>query len=330
MSAPTVPELSVVIPTWNGWELLEACLQSLARQTHQDMEIIVVDDGSTDDTPARLAEAYPHVKCVVSPVNRGFAPTANQGLVMARAPWVFLLNNDVTLEAQCIEKLLACAREGRYGMICPLVLWTEDPQLIYSAGDRIGVNGRPVSLAYKCSREAVTEFAPPFGISGGYGLFRRDMLEAIGLLDNTFVAYFEDADWCFRARWAGHEAALVPDAVAFHVGSASIQGRIWWRTRQCFQNHALLVWKNFTWRLLWRNRRALLKERCHQWARLFSVARNEWGAAAALVVTLSAWGGLMRRMPAAIRARRALGARRTLGDDAMQALLERGDDIRGL
>jgi len=250
--------------------------------------------------------------------------------VMARAPWVFLLNNDVTLEPQCIEKLLECAREGTYRMICPLVLWTEDPQRIYSAGDSMGVNGRPVSIAYKQPREAVTAFPAPFGVSGGYGLFRRDMLEEIGMLDNTFVAYFEDADWCFRARWAGHEAALVPDAVAFHVGSASIQGRIWWRTRQCFQNHALLVWKNFTWRLLWWNRRALLKERLHQWKRLFAVARNEWGALVALGVTLWAWVGLLRRMPAAIRARRALGARRRLGDDSMQALLVQGDDVRGL
>ena len=330
MTAPTIPEISVVIPTWNGWELLDACLQSLGKQTHKDMEIIVVDDGSTDDTPSRLAAAYPEVTCVVSPVNRGFAPTANQGLVMARAPWVFLLNNDVTLEAQCIEKLLECAREGTYRMICPLVLWTEDPQLIYSAGDSIGVNGRPVSLAFKLSRDEVTAFTSPFGVSGGYGLFRRDMLEEIGMLDNTFVAYFEDADWCFRARWAGHAATLVPEAVAWHVGSASIQGRIWWRTRQCFQNHALLVWKNFTWRLLWRNRSALVKERCHQWARLFSVARNEWGAVAALGVTLSAWVGLLRRMPAALRARRSSGRYRRLQDDVMQDLLERGGDSGGL
>ncbi|MCF6287126.1 MAG: glycosyltransferase family 2 protein [Candidatus Hydrogenedentes bacterium] len=375
MSGETSPALTVVIPTWNGWDLLHDCLESLRRQTFQasvydqghatpsfprtwesrtrqelpkttldprvredddplsrsgvepfpfqGMEIIVVDDGSTDETPAHLKTEFPEVQCLVSPVNLGFAATANRGLAAARAPWVFLLNNDVTLAEDCIEKLMACAREGTYSMISPMVLWAEDPQLIYSAGDGIGVNGRPVSLGYKEPHANYVPESEPFGVSGGYGLFRKTMLDEIGLLDEAFVAYFEDSDLCFRARWAGHAATLVPDARARHIGSASIQGRTWWRTRQCFQNHALLVLKNYSLPLLWKNLGPIMRERCHQWSRVFRVARSEWGTARAVGFTLAAWWGLMRRVPSALHTRQGILRKRRIDNNTMQVLLEK-------
>jgi len=330
MKESPTPVLSVIIPTWNGWALLESCLDSLRRQTFQDMEIIVVDDGSTDGTPERLADRFPEVRCILSPANRGFAPTVNLGLAEARAPWVFLLNNDVTLEARCVEKLMECAREETYSMIAPLVLCAESPELIYSAGDALGVSGRPTSRGFRCARACWTSKGEPFGVSGGYGLFRKALLDAIGPLDEAFVAYFEDADLCFRARWAGHRATVVMGAEAWHVGGASIGGRTWWRTRQCFQNHALLVVKNFSLSLLWGNRRALLRERRHQWGRIFGAARNEWGSARAVAFCLGAWWGLLVRLPGALRHRRAILRGRVLGDSAMQALLETGDSHEGL
>ena len=330
MTSTPPPELSIVIPTWNGWQWLEPCLKSIRAQTFQSLEIIVVDDGSTDDTPAHLASDFPEVQCIVSPVNRGFAPTVNQGIAVARGPWVLLLNNDVTLEAECVENLMSAARERDCSMLCPMVLCAEDPDSIYSAGDRMCTSGRPSSRGYRITRDAYQIVGAPFGVSGGYGLFRRDVFDDVGVLDEAFVAYFEDADLCFRARWAGHSAALVEDAVAYHIGSASIAGRTWWRTRQCFQNHALLVLKNFSLALLWHNRRAILRERCHQWARVFTTARHEWGALRALGFTLAAWGGLLRRVPGALRARRRILSQRRFSDSAMQALLEAKETAHGL
>lgn len=323
MNAPTA--LSVIIPTWNGWAHLTSCLDSLRQQTYRDLEIIVVDDGSTDGTAKRLAESYPEVRCLVSTVNRGFAPTVNQGLAAARGRWIFLLNNDVTLEPQCVEKLMECARDGSFSMICPLVYWTENPTLLYSAGDAIGVSGRPYSRGFRQDGNGFPLGGSPFGVSGGYGMFRRAMLDEIGFLDESFVAYFEDADLCFRARWAGHEAALVPEAIAFHVGGASIEGRTWWRTRQCFQNHALLVFKNFPLTLLWRYRGPILRERWHQWSRVFRVARSEWGALRALGFALSAWWGLIVRIPRALTHRHRILSRRAIPVAAMQQLLEGGE-----
>lgn len=324
----TAPEISVVIPTWNGRALLTDCLDSLARQTFQDIEIIVVDDGSTDDTVDFLQAQYPAVRVAVLERNRGFAVAVNRGIGDVRGRWVFLLNNDVTLADDCLALLMAEARTDRYALLTPLVLWTEDPRLVYSAGDRIGVSGRPESIGYMAARDSVDGREAPFGVSGGYGLFRKDVLDQIGRLDPAFVAYFEDSDLCFRARWAGYAACVVPEALAWHAGSATIRGRTWWRTRQCYRNHALLVIKNFSPALLWWNRAAIFRERRHQLGRLFRAARGEWGAVSAVAVTAGAWAGLLAHVPGALRWRWRTMRGRKLSSAAMQALLarERGDE----
>ena len=322
MTDHDTPALTVVIPTWNGWALLQSCLESLGNQTFQDFVVIVVDDGSTDDTVAQLAAAYPEVQCIQSPVNRGFAPTANLGLAAAQSPWILLLNNDVTLEPRCLEHLMDAAATGSHSMLCPLVLFAEDPRLIYSVGDRIGKDGRPYSRGYRVPQDILESAGDPFGVSGGYGLFRKTLFDEVGLLDESFVAYYEDSDLCFRARWQGHTATLVPEAIAHHVGSASIDGRLWWRTRQCLQNQALLVVKNFSWPLLWKNRGLLFREQRHQWKRLFTTGRHHWGAIRAVLFCAGAWWGLVRRLPGALAARRITLAHRAISDEAMQKLLE--------
>jgi len=317
--------LSIVIPTWNGLALLRACLESLRAQTWRDFEIVVSDDGSTDGTAACLAQHYPEVIVERSGQNRGFVAAANRGIGQTRGGWVFLLNNDVTLAEDCLEKLMAVAEQSHAAMLTPLVLWTEDPRLVYSAGDRIGTNGRPVSLGYRREYDTHPLAEYPFGVSGGYGLFRGDLLDAVGVLDPAFGAYFEDADLCFRARWAGFEARLVPEALAWHVGSASISGRLWWRTRQCYRNHALLVLKNFSLPLLRWNASALLAERRHQTRRLFQVARSEWGTLRAAGFVLWAWLDLALKVPGALRQRRHIMKHRKIDNEAMQTLLMTGE-----
>ena len=277
-----------------------------------------------DDTADHLREQYPDVVVERSEKNLGFVAAANRGIGRARGEWVFLLNNDVTLAPDCVERLMEVAESSDAAMLTPLVLWTEDPRLVYSAGDRIGTNGRPVSIGYQRERGAFVTVEAPFGVSGGYGLFRGDLLDKVGLLDPAFGAYFEDADLCFRARWAGFTAQLVSEAVAWHVGSASIQGRTWWRTRQCYRNHALLVLKNFPLSLLIWNGRALLVERRHQVHRLFQVARAEWGAVRAAGFVALAWMDLASKVPGALLQRRRILKNRSLGDRAMQSLLEHG------
>ncbi len=316
------PTISIVIPTWNRCDLACRCLRSLADQTFQDVEWIVVDDGSTDGTRGTMERDFPRARVLRLPRNRGFAAATNAGIGAAKGTWLFLLNNDMTLEPDCLERLWTA--RNRADMLAPLVLWDDDHDTIYSAGDRILPNGRPESWGFRVPRQ---HFTPPpeiFGVSAGAGLFRREILDTVGVLEASFGAYFEDADLCFRARLAGFTAAFVDDAVAYHIGSASIAGRTWWRSVQCYRNHALLVLRNMPWLLILRNGPAILMERMHQARRLFSSVRCDLGAARALTLWLRAWLSLWACLPRALAARRRIQRHRRISTSELERLLRAG------
>lgn len=314
--------VSIVIPTWNRKALLAACLDSLAAQTFQDFEVIVVDDGSTDDTAAMVERQYPAVRLVRLPENRGFCVAVNAGLRQVDGELVLLLNNDMTLARDCLAQLVGAAAASETAMFAPLVLWRDDPDTIYGAGDRQRQDGRPESIGFRCPLEGFRFPETVFGVSGGAGLYRRDVFDRVGPLDERFVAYFEDSDLSFRARLAGFRAAFVREAVAYHVGSASLEGRTWWRARQCYRNHALLVLKNMPASLLRQNARVILAERRHQVVRAFSATRAEFGAARAMAIMVSAWLSILRQLPHVFAERRRIGRLAVIEDEELAALLE--------
>lgn len=116
------PLVSVVIPTWNRCDLLADCLASLAAQTYRALEIVVVDDGSTDDTASYVARKHPLARLVRLDRNSGFCVAANAGIRAATGGLVFLLNNDMTLEAGCIARLVEAAEDRTAALFAPLVL----------------------------------------------------------------------------------------------------------------------------------------------------------------------------------------------------------------
>lgn len=316
------PRLSVIIPTWNRADLALACLDSLAGQTWRDVEVLVVDDGSTDDTAARVAAAHPGARVLRLAENRGFAVAVNAGIAATRAPWVLLLNNDMTLAPDALEHLMRAAESGEADLLTPLVCWQATPERVYAAGDRITRGGRPESIGHNAALAGFTPGEAVFGVTFGAGLVSRRALDAVGPLAEDFVAYFEDADWCFRARLAGFGARCVPAARAWHIGSASLAGKTWWRTAQCHRNHALLVLRNYPLGLLIRHAPAILRERLHQHRRVFNAARAEAGALRALGRWLALEAALWRAVPGALRARRRIQGSRVLGVAAIDALLE--------
>lgn len=315
------PQISIVVPTWNRRDLAVTCLRSLAAQTFRDIEIILVDDGSTDGTAEAVARAFPEVRVLRMPENRGFCRAVNAGIRQASASLILLLNNDMTLAVDFLERLAGAAAASDAAMFAPLVLWRDEPETIYAAGDRLRANGRPESIGFREPREGFAFPEGIFGVSAGAGLYRRALFDSVGLLDERFVAYFEDSDLSFRARLAGFRAELVPDAVAYHIGSASIAGRTWWRTRQCFRNHALLVIKDMPRPLLVRHAASIAGERLHQARRLFSAARAEFGAMRAAACLLGAAYSLLREIPHALAERRRIQRGRVIAIEDLEALL---------
>ncbi len=194
--------LTIVIPTYNGIDLLRECLASLGAQSFTDFEVLIVDDGSDEDIESFAAAEFPHARVLRLSQNAGFAAAVNTGLREVKTDCVMLLNNDMTLEAECLEKLMSAIEESAAAMVAPLVLWKDYPETIYSAGDRIRRNGRPESIGFRCLRKDFEFSETVFGVSAGAAVYRKEVFERVGLLDERFVAYVEDADLSFRARLA--------------------------------------------------------------------------------------------------------------------------------
>jgi len=314
-------DISVVIPSWNGKQLLADCLHSIESQTLGRVDTLVVDDASTDGTADMVRERFPWATVLQLEQNSGFCAAVNAGIVRTASNYVFLLNNDITLYPDCIGRLMAAAEQSGAALLAPLILWRDQPGVIYSAGDRQRANGRPESIGFMSPHADFAYSDEVFGVSAAAGLYRREVFDRVGLFDCRFGTYFSDSDLSFRARLAGFKAVFVHEAVAWHVGSASLGGSTLKRTRECCVNHALLVIKNMPAPLLVRYAPDIMRERIHQIRRLFSAARAERGAlyaagqvAAAGVRVLSLW-------PHALRERRRIQRNRKVSPAQIKALL---------
>jgi GT2 family glycosyltransferase len=215
--------VSVVIPNWNGAHLLPTCLDSIRAQTLRDFEVTIADDGSTDGSLALVAARYPEVRIVPMGENLGFSRAVNAGIQASRGEFIALLNNDTELDPRFLEELVGAIREhARLGMCAPKMVYYDDPSLINSAGHACGPDGVVVDIGrgqpdgpwFSRSREV-------FGACAGAALYRRAMLEQIGLFDPDFLLSFEDADLNWRAQWAGWRCRYVPTAVVKHREGAS-------------------------------------------------------------------------------------------------------------
>ncbi len=323
MDASGAKLVSVVIPNWNGRDLLAACLRSLESQTFRDFDVLVVDDGSTDDSVAMVRHEFPGVHVHALPANQGFCYAVNAGLAVVRGDLILLLNNDMTLHPDFLAHLTEAARTSSAAMFAPIIVWRDDPMTLYSAGDLQRANGRPESIGFRSPLEGFTFPAQIFGVSAGAALYRRQVFETVGLLDPWFNIYFSDSDLSFRARLAGFGAELAPEAVAYHVGSASLFGRTLKRTRQCFVNHVQLVLKNMPFPLLVRYAPAILAERAHQARRVFSEARTQSGALYAAWILGTTALSIPICVPHALAERMRIQRARRIAVRDLEALLTR-------
>lgn len=315
--------VSVVIPTWNQKALLAVCLESLARQTFSDFDTWVVDDASTDGTAQEVAERFPSVQVHRQERNGGFCLAVNAGIERAAGDYVVLLNDDITLAPDLLERLVAAADSSGAGLVAPLILWRDEPDVVYGAGDSQRMNGRPESRGFREPLEGADLSEDVFGVCAGAALYRREVFERVGVFDPRFQIYFSDSDLSFRARLAGFGARFARDAVAYHVGSASLGERTLKRTRQCYVNHMLLVVKNMPLALLIGHAPAIMRERLHQARRVFSAARVEAGAVYGIRTLLGAWWSMLGVIPHALRERRRIQAARRIGAGELEALLKR-------
>ncbi|KRT74801.1 MAG: glycosyl transferase family protein [Candidatus Rokubacteria bacterium CSP1-6] len=218
------PPVSVVVVNWNGITYLPDCLGSIARQSYPSLEIIVVDNGSTDGSVALLRAAYgSRIHLIESPTNLGFAGGTNVGIRAAKGAYLALLNNDAVADAGWIDALIRAAEaDPRVGMCASKIYVRGQDGVLDSAGlllSRDGIGRGRGRLERDDGRFSHEEEA--LVPSGCAALYRRAMLDEIGLFDEDFFAYCEDTDLGLRGRLAGWTCRYVPDAVVFHKYSGS-------------------------------------------------------------------------------------------------------------
>jgi GT2 family glycosyltransferase len=220
--------VDVIIPSYNGREHLERCLPTLLRQDHPRCRVIVVDNGSRDGTIEWLRTTHPGVTCVPLDGNRGFSGGVNAGIRSSNAEFIALLNNDTVVAPGWISELVR-ALEGHpdVGFCTSKILSLSDPSVVDNAGDGFGRKGISYPIGYLERDEG--QYDHPrrvFGACGAACVFRRRVIEKIGLFDEDFFAYHEDVDLSFRLQLAGFGCLYVPTALVYHAGSATSGSRI--------------------------------------------------------------------------------------------------------
>lgn len=268
----TRPIVSVIIVNWNGANYLESCLISLAHQQRCRLEILVVDNASTDrssEVVASFQAQFPKLPLtfIQNARNEGFCRANNQGIHVSSGEFVLLLNADVTLQPLFIAILLQIMRSDRkVGIAAGKLLSGYDPQKIDSTGLVMYKNRRAVDRGqYEADDGRYAAQEEIFGASGAACLYRRSMLEALKYsrkelasiqppeeahdeyLDELFFAYKEDVDLSWRAQLAGWKCVYMPEAVGYHFrkwGVGKRQDIPKWVRRQSLKNRYVMLLKN--------------------------------------------------------------------------------------
>ena len=215
--------VSVVIPNWNGKHHLATCLDSLRQQTLPPEEVIVVDDASSDGSVEFLRESYPWVTVIARRLNGGFTSTVNAGVAACRGTFVALLNNDTELHPEWLARMVQTlkAHEVAGSAACKMVRF-HDRSVLDGAGDFLSRAASPYTRGFgepDDGRYSVRESI--FGACAGAALYRRQVFDSVGGLDEDFIVYYDDVDLAFRAQLAGFTCVYEPAAVCYHKRGAT-------------------------------------------------------------------------------------------------------------
>ncbi len=222
------PKVFLVILNWNGLTDTCECLQSLRAISYPNYEVLVVDNGSRGDDAQQLRQRFGNsIQLIENPQNSGFAGGANIGIrqaLSAGTDYVLLLNNDVVVHPRFLDELVSAAQAAPdLAAACPKIYFYHRPQVIYSTGGRINPwigSARQVGRGRQ-DRGQYDQPAPRDYADGACMLVSRQALERVGLLDEDYFAYWEETDWCARARDLGLRSYYVPSARIWHKAATS-------------------------------------------------------------------------------------------------------------
>jgi GT2 family glycosyltransferase len=348
------PLVSVIIVNYNGRGFLQSCLESLYNQSYPDFELIIVDNGSTDESVQFIRKSFPSVVIIENKENLGFAIGNNQGIKVAKGKYIALLNNDTVVDRDWLKNLVTVAESypnppsppfakggmggfsdkiisGKVGMWAGKILSIENPGVIDSVGGLVISNdgiakgrGRLEQDIGQYDREEEV-FIP----SACAALYRKEMLDEVGLFDEDFFAYCEDTDLGLRARLAGWKTISVPKAVVFHHYSGTTGRYTSSKAYLVERNHAWVAIKNFPFS------RLILLPFYTLWRYLMQIYGiflnkgaggrfvEDFSGSKLFIILVKALLGAVKGIPLMLKKRRQIQSKRTISKKDFEGLFKR-------
>ena len=251
---PREPLVAIILVNWNGRELTLECLRSLAAATYRNRVVIVVDNASTDGSREAIGREFPDIRILAMAQNLRFAGGNNAGIRHAfelGAEMVVLLNNDTTVAPDFLSRMVdRVLVDDRIGIVAPAIFYAEAPETFWFAGGvisfwtgtmrHVGIRERDHGQ-YAGARP--TDFA-----TGCCFLTTKEVIDRVGVLDEAYYIYTEDADFSMRVRNAGYRIVFEPAAKVWHKLSVSTGGHTsWFKMKNKFSSNLRFFWRYAAW-----------------------------------------------------------------------------------
>lgn len=310
-----MPRISIVIPNYNGAEHLDICLNSIGSQTFTDYEIIVVDNGSVDNSVSLLQSRQQKITVYPLSENKGFAASVNYGIQHSAGNFIALLNNDIELEPQWLQVLVnAIESDATLGSVACKMLNYYDRTLIDAAGDVLTHAGNIIGRGYgEKDSEKYNKIEHVFGACAGAGLYRREVFDTVGYFDEDYFAWFEDADHHFRSQLAGYRSLYVPTARCYHKRGATAKKMSALAVRLHARNHLYYLIINIPSAIFWTNFFLIFFSRMKNWMTI--IQRGD-------VKALSwAWRSVIGGLPKLLEKRRRIQLTRKVNISYIRSMM---------
>ena len=241
-------KVSVVTPNYNGEKFLKTFFESLNNDCELIGEVIIVDNGSTDGSREYIKNNsfnFP-VKLIENSKNVGFSPAVNQGILEAQYEYIFSLNNDTEVKKGSIRALVdLISSDEEIFSVQAKMLQYDNKELIDDVGDEYNLLAWTKKTGENHASSEYTEVCDIFSACAGAAMYRKSLLGEIGMFDDNFFAYMEDVDLAIRSKISGYRNLLCPDAVVYHIGSATSGSRYnEFKVRLAARNNVWVVYKN--------------------------------------------------------------------------------------
>lgn len=241
-------KVSIVTPNYNGEKFLKTFFDSLNNDSEFIGEVIIVDNGSTDSSKDYIKNNtfnFP-VTLIENTENLGFSPAVNQGILKARYEYIFSLNNDTEIKPGSIKALveLISSDENIFSVQAKMLQYN-NKELIDDVGDEYNLLAWTKKTGENHNSNEFNEVCEIFSACAGAAMYKKSILNEIGMFDDNFFAYMEDVDLAIRSRIYGYKNMLCPNAIVYHIGSATSGSRYnEFKVRLAARNNVWVVYKN--------------------------------------------------------------------------------------